>query len=67
MIQEMIANFGEEIIIMPGGGLNELNISKFHAQVGAHEYHATLRSTKISAMKFRREGVPMGVDGYDEY
>lgn len=67
VIQEMIANFGEEIIIMPGGGLNELNISEFHAQVGAHEYHATLRSTKISAMKFRREGVPMGVDGYDEY
>ncbi len=60
LISKLIIQAGEKIIIMPGGGLNEINISAFARKVQASEYHATLRRTVESGMTFRREEVYMG-------
>jgi copper homeostasis protein len=60
LIARLIRQSGNKIIIMPGGGLNEHNISAFASQVQASEYHATLRRIVDSGMEFRRKDVFMG-------
>lgn len=60
LIATLIRLSAGNIVIMPGGGLNEFNISEFAAQVQASEYHATLRHPVESGMVFRRPDVFMG-------
>jgi copper homeostasis protein len=60
LIQELIRLAGDDVIIMPGAGLDEHNIRDFHARVQAKEYHATLRNEIHSMMTFRRPDVYMG-------
>lgn len=60
LIADLIRQSGGEIIIMPGGGLNEQNINEFAKMVNATEYHATLRRKVESGMIFRRDDVFMG-------
>jgi len=60
LIAQLVRQAEGQVIIMPGGGLNEHNISDFAKKVKASEYHATLRHTVESGMKFRREDVYMG-------
>lgn len=60
LIAALIEKSGGKPVIMPGGGLNENNISDFAAEVNASEYHATLRHTVESDMAFRRDDVYMG-------
>jgi copper homeostasis protein len=60
LIAELVKRAEGEVIIMPGGGLNEHNIKEFASIVRAREYHATLRHTVESKMNFRRNDVFMG-------
>jgi len=60
LIARLIRQSAGKISIMPGGGLNEHNISDFARIVRATEYHATLRRTVESGMKFCRGDVFMG-------
>ncbi len=60
LIARLIRQSAGVISIMPGGGLNEHNISDFAKMVKATEYHATLRRTVESGMEFRRSDVFMG-------
>jgi len=60
LIAKLVRLSDDKIIIMPGGGLNETNISDFANRVQAKEYHATLRSKVESDMIFRRDDVFMG-------
>jgi copper homeostasis protein len=68
LIKELIKEAGNNIIIMPGAGLNESNIKEFAKETGAVEFHATLRSDVQSRMKYRKERVSMGgIPQFDEY
>lgn len=59
---------GERIIIMPGGGLDESNISDIATITGAKEFHLTGRKVVESRMIFRRDGIAMGgFPGIPEY
>jgi len=60
LIRELIRQAGDDLVIMPGAGLDENNIRDFAGQVRASEYHATLRHQVDSRMTFRRENVFMG-------
>lgn len=60
LIRKLIERAGSEIIILPGGGLNEENILEFARFTGALEFHATLRSRVSSKMVFRNQEVSMG-------
>ena len=57
---------GPEVLI--GAGVNAKVISEFSAQVpGARAFHMSGKTEIESGMRFRREGVPMGLPGLDEW
>jgi copper homeostasis protein len=60
LIAKLVRQAGGKMVIMPGGGLNEHNITEFARQVKTTEYHATLRRKVESGMVFRRSDVFMG-------
>lgn len=57
---------GPEVLI--GAGVNSNVIAFFHRKVpGARSFHMSGKIQIESAMHFRREDVPMGVPGFDEW
>ena len=57
---------GPEILI--GAGVNAAVIRAFRAELpGARAFHMSGKTELESAMAFRREGVPMGLPGLDEW
>lgn len=57
---------GPEVLI--GAGVNAQVIAKFReVYPAAHAFHASCKEEIESGMVFRREGVPMGLPGLDEW
>lgn len=57
---------GPEVLI--GAGVNAAVIAQFRAKhPAAHAFHMSGKTAVPSAMRFRREGVPMGLPGLDEW
>ena len=57
---------GPEVLI--GAGVNAAVISKFRAQIPeARAFHMSGKTEIASGMVFRREGIPMGAPGFDEW
>ncbi len=57
---------GPEILI--GAGVNASVISKFRKEIpGSCAFHMSGKTELESRMKFRREGIPMGLPGLDEW
>jgi len=68
LISELVRRAGNRIIIMPGSGINSLNISMIAMESGAREFHTTARKIIGSEMVFRQSGVSMGgVPGLSEF
>ena len=70
IIEELIrlrdAENGPEVLI--GAGVNASVIRHFRITVpGSRAFHASCKTELESAMGFRREGVPMGLPGLDEW
>lgn len=59
-ISEMICKAKGRIIVMPGGGINEINISRILQQSKAREFHCSARTSRPSLMQFQKAGIPMG-------
>ena len=60
------AENGPEVLI--GAGVNAAVIRLFRETVpGARAFHASCKTELESAMRFRRDGVPMGLPGLDEW
>ncbi len=53
--------------IMAGAGVNPDRIRLFLAQTGIGCYHMSARKEVDSGMRYRREGVPMGLPSLSEY
>jgi len=82
LIKKLIDQYGERIIIMPGGGINGNNLDELlnmwtldHEKIDGcgekvgcrvKEFHASARVSKESKMKYRNAGSKMGSDS-DEY
>ncbi|NQV34523.1 MAG: copper homeostasis protein CutC, partial [Phycisphaeraceae bacterium] len=60
LIGELVKLANNRIIIMPGSGLNESNITSFRDETGASEFHLSAKETIDSKMTYRKEGVYMG-------
>ena len=60
LIRELIDRAGDDLIVLPGGGLNIENIEEFAKFARAKEYHSTCRSTVKSEMVYRNHEVTMG-------
>ena len=70
MIEKLIAlrdeADGPEVLI--GAGVNATVIRTFRAEIpGARAFHMSGKLELESGMRFRREGVPMGLPGLDEW
>lgn len=55
LIRELVKQAGEQLIVMPGAGINAQNIKEIIAVTGAKEYHTSARSKFDGGMAFRRE------------
>ena len=65
-IRELLALDGPEVLI--GAGVKASVIETFRNEVeGAQAFHMSGKTEIESAMVFRREGVPMGLPGMDEW
>lgn len=60
LIKQLVDQSAERIIIMPGSGINESNISYIAKSTGAKEFHLTARKITDSEMIFRKEGIHLG-------
>jgi copper homeostasis protein len=66
-ISGLIKQANGRIIIMPGGGINEKNITQLRKTSGANEFHLSARMIKPSNMLYRNEFVMMSGEDVDEY
>ena len=60
LIKELVKRAGDRIIIMPGCGVREENITFIEVETGAKEFHTSARSIVYSKMEYRNKNVPMG-------
>lgn len=60
LLKQLIQKAGNQIIIMPGGGIRPNNIEKLIKKTGAREYHVSSRFQMESKMNFRRPDIKMG-------
>ncbi len=68
ILRDLVHQAGKRIIIMPGSGINEVNIANIALSTGANEFHLSARKIKESRMVYRKEGITMGnSSGYNEF
>lgn len=60
VIASLLKQAGNRIIIMPGAGIHEGNIRELKVLTGAAEFHASLRTKRMSDMVFQNKRIPMG-------
>ena len=60
LIAQLVKEAEDRIIIMPGCGVNEMNISELARLTGAREFHFSAREPVESGMVFRNPDVTMG-------
>ncbi|MDA3865969.1 MAG: copper homeostasis protein CutC [Salinivirgaceae bacterium] len=67
-IANLIRKAGNDIIIMPGSGINDTNISKLIKATGAKEFHCSAKTFIDSKMHFTNTQIQMGgKQSADEY
>lgn len=59
LLSELVKRAENRIIIMPGSGINESNISEIYRATKAREFHASLRKIVKSKMNFQKDNVHM--------
>lgn len=69
LLKELVEWAGDKIIILPGCGINEHNITRIAQETGACEFHFSARTMVNSEMKYRNPCVTMGgtvrIDEYE--
>lgn len=67
LVRELRSRAAGRITIMAGAGVNASVIPSMKALTGCEAFHLSGKATLMSGMVFRREGVPMGLPGMDEF
>lgn len=68
LLGTLVKRAKDRIIIMPGSGINELNIANIARITGASEFHLTGRKIIDSEMIFHRQNISMGgIAGLSEF
>ena len=60
IIAELVEKAADRVIIMPGCGVTEHNITELEEVTKAYEFHLSARHEVASKMAFQRDGVSMG-------
>lgn len=67
-IKELVGHAAGRLSVMAGAGVRADNVARLVELTGVREVHLSAAGSRDSAMKFRRDGVPMGAPGMrDEY
>ena len=67
LIGELHRRAAGRIEILVGAGVDAAAIRDLRKSTGCTSFHMSGKTTLSSGMEFRREGVPMGLPGLDEY
>lgn len=67
LLKELNERAAGRITILAGAGISAENVTDIAKTTGITNFHASAKTTLQSKMKFRREGVPMGLPGISEY
>jgi len=68
LLAELVKEAGEDIIIMPGSGVNHNNIETILEQTRAAEFHSSAKIFLKSKMRYFNDAINMGGNGdSDEY
>ena len=67
LLAELVRRAAGRIEILAGAGIDAAAISELRASTGCTSFHMSGKAVIPSGMSFRREGVPMGLPGLDEY
>jgi copper homeostasis protein len=60
LILKLVKQAGRRIIVVPGGGISEINFEKVRRLTQAKEFHLSASGPVLSQMKYRNTRVPMG-------
>jgi copper homeostasis protein len=60
LIARLVKLAGDQLIIMPGGGITHRNIARIRRETGACEFHLTAREKVASTMVYRNANAFMG-------
>ena len=60
LLATLVAQAGKDIVIMPGSGVNETNITELMGKTKATEYHSSAKSFEKSGMKYSNQYINMG-------
>ncbi|WP_029906531.1 copper homeostasis protein CutC [Prevotella sp. 10(H)] len=64
ILRQLIGQADDRIIIMPGGGITEINISELVNATGLKEFHGSFRSRYTGGMKYKS---PVFINQDEEY
>lgn len=67
LLKELNERAAGRIEILVGGGVSAESIPALKAETGCTSFHLSGKKVVASSMAFRREGVPMGLPGFDEF
>lgn len=68
LLRELTARSAGRIDIMAGAGVNKTNIRSLHEYAGVTSFHTSARrGAADSGMRYRKEGVSMGLPSLSEY
>ena len=68
LLRELTARAAGRIDIMAGAGVNRTNIRALHEYAGVTSFHTSARRGAVdSGMRYRKEGVSMGLPSLSEY
>lgn len=67
LLAELHRRAAGRIEILVGAGVNADAITTLRPATGCTSFHLSAKKTLASGMVYRREGVPMGLPGFDEF
>ena len=67
LLKELYARAAGRVDLMAGAGLKAEKIMELHAQTGITSYHMSAAVRRDSGMKYRKEGVHMGLKDMSEF
>jgi copper homeostasis protein len=62
LIASLVRAAGDQIIVMPGVGIDADNVGELIRRTGATEFHVLAQKSQASRMEFKNEAVFMGTD-----
>jgi copper homeostasis protein len=63
LLRELVARAGDRIVVMAGAGVRAENVRALVEATGVREVHASARSPRASAMRFRNPRASLGAAG----